>query len=240
MIRAVTFDFWNTLVVDEPRGMRPLQIAGWSEVLEGAGIEVRADALVEAFDAAWEMFDRSWNENRQFQTSHAVDFILERVGVDASAAVRTELAQVYSRVGATSPLDVTPNAEATLRALRGRGVRLGVVCDVGMTASTALLGRLEGFGLAGLFDHFSWSDEVGVYKPDGRMFRDALEGLGLDDPAALAHIGDRRRTDVAGARAFGSVSVRYTGVWDDPPESGPEADHVIADHAELPGVLGFS
>ena len=240
MIQAVTFDFWNTLIVDEPRGMRPLQIEGWSEVLERAGIEVNADALGEAFDAAWEMFDRSWNENRQFQTMHAVDLILERVGVDAPPDVRGELVGVYSRVGAASPLDVTPNAEATLRTLRERGVRLGVICDVGLTASTALLGRLEGFGLAELFDHFSWSDEVGVYKPDERMFRDALDGLGLSDPGALAHIGDRRRTDVAGARDFGCVSVRYTGVWDDPPESGAEADHVIADHAELPAILGFS
>jgi putative hydrolase of the HAD superfamily len=239
VIEAVTFDFWNTLVVDEPRGMRPLQIAGWTEVLERAGIEVHADALVEAFDAAWETFDDSWTSNRQFQTTDAVAFILHRVGTDAPASVRAELVEVYSKVGATSPLDVTPNAEATLRTLRERGVRLGVICDVGMTASSALLGRLEGFGLAELFDHFSWSDVVGVYKPDGRMFRDAFQGLGLSDPATLAHIGDRRRTDVAGARAFGSVSVRYTGVWDDPPESGAEADHVIADHAELPGVLGL-
>ena len=191
MIEAVTFDFWNTLVVDEPRGMRPLQIAGWTEVLERAGIEVHADALVEAFDAAWETFDNSWTSNRQFQTDGRGGLHPDRVGTDASAGVRAELVEVYSRVGATSPLDVTPNAEATLRRLRERGVRLGVICDVGMTASTALLGRLEGFGLAELFDHFSWSDEVGVYKPDGRMFRDAFDGT---RPLRPRHARPHRRS----------------------------------------------
>ena len=37
--------------------MRPAQVAGWNEVLEKADIHVPADALGEAFDAAWEMFD---------------------------------------------------------------------------------------------------------------------------------------------------------------------------------------
>ncbi|MBI2708240.1 MAG: hypothetical protein HYX34_00885, partial [Actinobacteria bacterium] len=63
-----------------------------------------------------------------------------------------------------------------------------------------------------------------------------------DDPRATAHVGDLRRTDVAGAQALGILAVRYSGVFDDPPPpDGPpvEADHVIADHAELPAVLGL-
>ena len=63
-------------------------------------------------------------------------------------------------------------------------------------------------------------------------------------------------TFVAGARAFGMVSVRYTGSNDD--DGSPdgdrapkgaddvaatdhiEADHVVADHAELPALLGIN
>jgi ribonucleotide monophosphatase NagD (HAD superfamily) len=51
-------------------------------------------------------------------------------------------------------------------------------------------------------------------------------------------VGDLRRTDIAGANAFGMVSVRYTGVFDDQSIAEPEADHVVADMRELPAALG--
>ena len=61
----------------------------------------------------------------------------------------------------------------------------------------------------------------------------------MSDPTRAAHVGDRRRTDVAGARALGMVSVRYAGWSDDPPENGPEADHVLTDHRDLCAALGL-
>jgi putative hydrolase of the HAD superfamily len=119
-----------------------------------------------------------------------------------------------------------------------------------MTASDVLRDYLDHAGVLDLFDHWSFSDEVGVYKPDPRIFEHALDGLGVTDPARAVHVGDLRRTDVAGARASGLATVRYCGRHDDGatvPEGGPEAatgqmlidaDAVVADHAHLPTVLG--
>ncbi len=50
-------------------------------------------------------------------------------------------------------------------------------------------------------------------------------------------MGDLRRTDVAGARAMGMVSIRYTGISDDTSQPEPEADHVVADLSEVAAVL---
>ncbi len=77
------------------------------------------------------------------------------------------------------------------------------------------------------------------------IFRHALDGLGGVDPTEAAHVGDLRRTDIAGARAAGMVAVRYTGVADDPGsvEAGThevEGDLVIADRRELPARLGLA
>ena len=66
--------------------------------------------------------------------------------------------------------------------------------------------------LLGYFDHWSFSDEVGWYKPAPEIFRHALDGLGGVAPERAAHVGDLRRTDVAGARAMGMTAVRYRGV----------------------------
>lgn len=51
------------------------------------------------------------------------------------------------------------------------------------------------------------------------------------------HVGDLRRTDVAGAKAVGMGTVRFRGVHDDDSE-GPEADAVIDHLHELVSLLG--
>jgi HAD superfamily hydrolase (TIGR01549 family) len=125
----------------------------------------------------------------------------------------------------------------TLAALSERGIRLGIICDVGFTPSPALLAHLERQGLVKYFDHWSFSDEVGAYKPDPKMFAHALDGLGGPDPARCVHVGDRKRTDVAGARAAGMRAVRITTAYNDPDE-GPD-DIVISSYDELLPALGL-
>ena len=58
------------------------------------------------------------------------------------------------------------------------------------------------------------------YKPAPEIFEHALAGLGGVDPAEAAHVGDLRRTDIAGARAMGILALRYRGVNDDEPAHG--------------------
>jgi FMN phosphatase YigB (HAD superfamily) len=56
-------------------------------------------------------------------------------------------------------------------------------------------------------------------------------------PRHIAHVGDRRRTDVAGAQALGMTAVRYTGVFDDASMEGIEAELVVDRLATLPEAL---
>jgi putative hydrolase of the HAD superfamily len=108
-----------------------------------------------------------------------------------------------------------------------------------MAPSTVLRGHLARNDVLDCFDHTSFSDEVGWYKPAPAIFEHALEGLGVAEPSRAVHVGDLRRTDVAGAQAIGMTAVRYRGSNDDAGEPGdPEGDHVIDDHAELLSVLG--
>jgi FMN phosphatase YigB (HAD superfamily) len=95
--------------------------------------------------------------------------------------------------------------------------------------------RLERNGVVDSFDHWSFSDEVGVYKPDPRIFEHAMAGLGVSEPARMAHVGDLRRTDIAGALSMGMTAVRFRGVVDDPrTDANPhEGDHVIDRHDQL-------
>jgi putative hydrolase of the HAD superfamily len=237
-LRAVTFDFWNTLVHETPGQLRGMRVDAWEHIFERVGSPVPRATIESAIDESWRTFDAAWQANHQYRAGDAAALVLERLPVQVDPKVRDELIDVFVTVGSTAVLPATGNVDVALAALKEAGIRIGIICDVGMTPSTILREHLEKHGLLEWFDHWSFSDEVGVYKPDRRIFEHALAGLGDIEPAASAHIGDLRRTDVAGAQALGITAVRYTGVFDDPPGEGlPEAELVVADHADLAPAL---
>jgi FMN phosphatase YigB (HAD superfamily) len=238
-IQAVTFDFWNTLVVDGGGAGRDHRLDAWTGVLEDAGFAVERGALDAAMASSWEVFLEAWRTNRQYTHVEAAVDILEQLGYRVPPDVHDQLIATFHYDETNSP-SLTEGVADCLETLKGAGVRLGIICDVGMTPSTALRDILERYGILRHFDHWSFSDEVGAYKPAPQIFEHALGGLGGVSPLAAAHVGDLKRTDVAGALAFGMTAVRYTGSFDDHEAEGPEATHVIASHAELPGVLGIA
>jgi HAD superfamily hydrolase (TIGR01549 family) len=242
-IRAVTFDYWNTLVVAYDEALFRKRVEHVADVLATAGYVVTPDDVDQAFAGSWKTFQESWKANRQHVTIDGVERVLELLEIPAEGAVVTELVAHFESGALESELALAPNVAETLQALKDADVRLGIICDVGMTPSTSLRKVLDGFGVMDLFDHHSFSDDVGTYKPDPVIFAHALDGLG-GSPQTSAHVGDLRRTDVAGANGAGWTSVRYTGLFDDDggeqPAPAGVADHVIHDHAELTEALGLT
>lgn len=79
------------------------------------------------------------------------------------------------------------------------------VCVVSNADSEPLQAAIAKHGLR--FDAVISSEEVRSYKPDGQIFRRALERMGVDASRAL-HIGDSLHSDVAGAQSVG-----ITAAW---------------------------
>lgn len=241
-IQAVTFDFWSTLVREDPE-VWSLRLAAWRTILHGVGHEATDDELMAAFDKAWYAYLGAWHANERFDASHALNVMVTHLGLAPDPQVAAALLGVL-----TDPPDdrhpmLNENILDCLDSLKSAGVKLGIVCDVGLTPSPVLRRYLDQQGALQFFDGWSFSDEVGVFKPDARIFDHALEGLGGVAPAHAAHVGDLRRTDIAGGRAMGMITIRYAGVNDDPPaDDGPniEGDHVVTDHAVIPQVLGLA
>ena len=236
-VEAVTFDFWNTLVVDGGGAGRDHRLDAWMGVLEDGGFAVERGALDAAMAASWERFLESWRANEQYTHVEAAVDILEHLGHDVPPDVHDQLIASFTYSPDTMP-SLTEGIGDCLRTLKAAGVRLGIICDVGMTPSTALREILEHNGLLAMFDHWSFSDEVGAYKPSRPIFEHALAGLGGVSASRTAHVGDLKRTDVAGAWDMGMIAVRYKGSFDDAASEGPEGRFVIASHAELAAVLG--
>src|SRR5437867_9066643 len=111
----------------------------------------------------------------------------------------TELFEFYGRAAAWR---VFPDVPEALRALRARGLRVGVVSNF----DTRLVGLLGALGLAPLVDRIVHSTPARVAKPRPAIFHLALEALGVP-PAEAVHAGNEIVADVEGARAAGLRAV---------------------------------
>ncbi|HEX6845245.1 MAG TPA: HAD family hydrolase [Actinomycetota bacterium] len=238
-VRGVTFDFWDTLVgVDPGRGIRDAQIAAFAAILEEDGQARPGHALAEAFDANWDAFEVAWARNTgQYTPGDATDFIVGRLGVHLHPVLRDALVATFARTGELAALHPSPGSHECLEKLAAAGLKLGIVCDVGLILSPVLRKRLHDFDLLRFFDGWSFSDETDVFKPRPEAYRVALDEMGVA-PEQAAHIGDNPATDVAGARALGMRAYRYAGIMDRG-DGDVTPDAVVDDLRDLPALLGL-
>jgi HAD superfamily hydrolase (TIGR01509 family) len=232
-LEAVTFDFWNTIAHEPPGTMHEARRRAVAAACEEGGAAVEAERLLAGLADVGRMQQSFWAEGRHFAPREAAAMLVRALGVEGAA--EELVAEAFLRAGRGAELNLAPGIGECLAALEERGLRLGIVCDAGFTGGALLREFLD---RAGLLDHFSgwaFSDEVGHYKPSPQIFEAALGALGAA-PDAAVHVGDLRRTDIAGAAAVGMGTVRYRALQDDP-DPGAEADFVLDDHAELPSLL---
>jgi putative hydrolase of the HAD superfamily len=112
---------------------------------------------------------------------------------------------------------------ALLEGLRDRGLKLGLVSNA-FDPGWLLHRDLEQMGLAERLDFAVFSSEVGVRKPDPRIFERALEALGVGPENAL-FVGDRLYEDVRGAGELGMTTVQALWFRADEHPDGGEPDH---------------
>lgn len=239
---AVTFDHWNTLVFEsdsDGSNLSHRRIDAWVARLHAEGHAIEPELLRGTFATTWEAFTVDWHAGVQRSGAEAAEHALSILDLPITDELSAELIDHFVNAGQNVDFKLCDGIEDALRALKDAGLKVGIICDVGFTPSTHLREHLERRGLLKYFDGWSFSDEVGAYKPDQVIFDHALGTLGDPDPSRVAHIGDLRRTDIAGALAMGMTAIRYTGVFDDPPENGPDATHTLGSYAELPELLGL-
>lgn len=237
-LEAITFDFWNTLMYEPPGALVEARLPVLGAALAAFAGPVDERALAAAHDVAFHAYQEAWKANRQYRVPDAVDSMLGHLGIEATPVLRDALASAFDEGGRRADIRLVGGVAELLATLRSHGVRLGIICDIGLTPSPVLRERLADHALLDAFDAWVFSDEFGCYKPSPSCFREALAGLEAG-PEQAAHVGDRTRTDVAGALSTGMTAVRFTGVYDDP-DPGPSAHFVVDSYEMLPTLLGLA
>ncbi|MBO4945152.1 MAG: YjjG family noncanonical pyrimidine nucleotidase [Muribaculaceae bacterium] len=130
-----------------------------------------------------------------------------------------------------------PGAAEILCALRARGMRIGILSNGFADVQHRKIRRA---GIDGLIDLTVLSDDIGVQKPDLRLYRHAMERSGESDSSRHLMIGDNPSTDIAGAIAagWGAILLQPQHAWQHP-RPVPEGATSAATLAEAAGMLGM-
>jgi 2-haloacid dehalogenase len=158
-------------------------------------------------------------------TGDALDFALDSLGL-ADASLRERLMALYFT------LEAFPDAPPALAALKAKGLRLAILSNGSPSMLEAVV---EHAGLSGVFERVFSVDAVGAFKTDGRVYRYALDGLGLD--AREVCFCSSNGWDAYAASDFG-MRVAWINRYRQRPERLPgRPDFTLASLAELPARI---
>jgi putative hydrolase of the HAD superfamily len=200
--RAVVFDLWMTLVPWDAEESRRFS----EEIAEIAGVDP------DRFSDAWLSAHHLPNRNTGPMDAH-----LRALFADLGVEPDLENLLAMRRERAKRTLTPRPDALPTLAELRRRGLLLGMisVCteDVPQVWDETPLGHE--------FDATVFSCDVGVSKPDPRIYEIACERLAVE-PVECLFVGDGANDELPGAERVGMTAVQLRAPGERLTPSGEE------------------
>ena len=195
---AVSLDITGTLI----HSPRLAEI--YSAVLERHGTMIPATVLEDLIPTVWNEMDcrvegcvDRFGEHPEGVTGWWNDY-LQRICDyrDLPHPGPFAAAELYDRFGQADAWEIYPDVLPALDELAEAGFRLLALSNWDPRLPIVL----ERLDLARRFEAIVYSADVGFEKPHERIFRQALEVIGLR-PGSVVHVGDRQIDDVEGATA---------------------------------------
>ena len=191
-VRAVLFD-WGDTLFESPHA--PTVIL---EAARERGVALRPESATKIWNDLWDAGKTAQEHAKGRDLSREAH---KRVWMDlfsrANATVPGIDGRLYERVMDPARWVPYPDTERTLRALRDRGLKIGIVSNTAHDLRAFFAAR----GLADLIDGYALSFEIGVQKPGRAIFDAACRMLGTS-PAETLMVGDDPVSD-GGAGAAG-------------------------------------
>jgi putative hydrolase of the HAD superfamily len=218
VLEAVLFDWGETLVHWE-WSLDVLEL-GHTAGLRAIGHEPLPDLAVRFAETYLPLFDAP-GTLEEIGYAGVVGRLLGEVGIDADDAQITNFIEAEHETWFPQHrLDSTTHA--LLEALRGRGLKLGIVSNA-FDPPDLLRRDFDRLGITERVDAAVFAGEVGVRKPHPAIFQRALDELGVVAERTL-FVGDSLAMDIAGAAALGMRTCQSLWFRADDDPVAPEPD----------------
>jgi HAD superfamily hydrolase (TIGR01509 family) len=230
-LRALTFDFWDTLYDGTNLEARlRLRRDAVADLLEAYRLTSSPEELDTLYREGGREFERWWRDERGYTTHDRLHWMMRRAGIEPRDACEhvSEAARVIDEALLHYPPPLLDGAADAVAAL-SKQYPLAIISDTGFASGHAQNALLERDGLLAHFTATIYSCDIGVPKPRREMFDAALSALGTS-PGDTLHIGDIERTDVRGALSVGMRAVRLDVLRD---SGTSEAEAVARSYREV-------
>lgn len=204
MIKAVTFDLWNTLI--SYKDYASLRIAYLTALLHKEKLGFDREVVRQAYTSVqdhWRL--NPLKEHRFVAAKDRVEMILDELGAEVGQDLKLTIVKYFEEVLLEDPAALHEGAKLTLESLYGK-YPIGLISDSGLTPGRVLRTALKVRGILKFFRFTIFSDEVGYNKPSPIIFKQALKLLGAH-PKEIIHVGDLPETDITGAKRMGMLTV---------------------------------
>ena len=245
MIKAITFDLWDTVFIDDSDEPKRAAAGRPAKAVERRTLvkkyvekhtEISVDQVNAVYNVADLAFSKVWHEHFvTWSVRERLDLILKGIGITLPDNEMNELVRLHEEMELEFRPDIVPDIKESLDMLR-KEYRLGVISDAIFSPGRSLRKLLEYYGLLEYFDVFIFSDEIGHSKPEPSVFLAACKGLGVE-PDELVHIGDREHNDILGPKKLGVHAILCTTAIDRG-SNNTKADAVFSNYRELYKIIG--
>jgi putative hydrolase of the HAD superfamily len=245
-ITTVTFDLWQTLLVDEldlghARAM--VRLEGAQSALAKFGEDFDIDHIREAYMSCFqqcrEVRDGGLDVDFREQVTIFVNHIKPGLADRLDNPIMDEIAEFYSDSFFVHPPPAHGDAVQVLQGIKDMGLKMGLISNTGMTPGFTFRSYMAEHGMLEYFQVLTFSDEVKLAKPGSEIFMMTLKALDAT-PEQTIHVGDHVTNDVAGAKRCGMKTVWITGFYEreDPNDPETEPDITVDSLAAvLPAVV---
>ncbi|MFB3097838.1 MAG: HAD family hydrolase [Dehalococcoidia bacterium] len=243
-ITAVTFDLWQTLLLDNRelgRERAQLRLEGTQEALKRIGENYSIEHLREAYRACYRHCHRVREDNLDVSFQEQVDIFINFISPDLPDLVNRlpqetiqKITRTYSDAFFVYPPVPHDESVAVLEGIKDMGLKIGLISNTGMTPGTAFRRFLDQHNLLHYFHTLTFSDEVKLAKPSDQIFRLTVDSLHTT-PEQTVHVGDHVINDVQGAKQVGMKTIWIEGFYEreDPTDPKTEPDIAVPDLGEV-------
>jgi putative hydrolase of the HAD superfamily len=244
MIKAISFDLWDTVIhddSDEPKraakGLRSKKEERRYLVWDALNRiqPIAYETVTMAYDVAESAFNHVWHHQYiTWTVADRLQLLLDGIGRSLPEEDFGAIVKAHEDMEITIPPDPIEGVAESLAEL-SKHYKLCVVSDAIVSPGRCLRQWLDMNGLKRHFSGFAFSDEVGHSKPHRDMFASAASQVGVEI-TDMVHIGDRDHNDIKGSQALGMKAILFTATRDRD-KAITTADAICERYRDLPEIV---